>query len=185
MRVTANYLYSGLGDYFGGYGCKDNEALLYAFYGRTTTVRDIVDQWVEEVWNGAASEDVPEEVTQDDVRAAILDMHTESGRADYDSGAVSEFAESYADANGPLCCRECEALVNEEHEEGCDLRDDCDPIVIEEDTEEYDCCHESPICVCVIEWDVCPDCGKLSGEDTFDGLCDECHALDCEEDDDE
>jgi len=182
MIVKASYLYSGMGDYFSGYGCKDNEALLYAFYGRETTARDIIDEWVEDSWSGDAGEDIPEEVTQDNIRAALLAMFTPAGRADYDSGALSEFAEAYADANGPLKCMECGARVNEMHDEDCEYNDGL--VVDEEDTDEYDCC-ESPITVVVIEWEddeeeeedegpACATCGDPY--DVVDGSweCDSC-----------
>ena len=157
MKVTANYLYSGMGDYFGGFGCDDNQALLWAFYGRETTLRDIIDQWVEDTWNGAAAEDIPEDVTQDDVRAALLDMLTASGRADYDSDAISGVAADYAACADPLCCMECEAPVGEVHCDDCAYRSDCPGCdeVAEEDCE--DVCEESPVTVVVIEWEECDD----------------------------
>jgi hypothetical protein len=142
MKVTANYLFSGMIDYFGGYGCKGNEALLYAFYGYRTTLRDIIDEWVEDSWNGAACEDVPESVTQEDIRAALLDMLTDAGRADYANNAIAECAE----AMEVPCCPDCGALVDEMHCEGCDKED---TIVDEEDCDVYD----SPITVVVIEWE--------------------------------
>jgi hypothetical protein len=167
MKVTANYLFSGMGDYFGGYGCKDNEALLYAFYGHGTTLRDIIEEWVEDSWSGAACEDIPEEVAQDDLRAALLEMLTETGRADYNSNAVAECALGYAEDND-LCCIECGALVDEMHCEDCEYEDG---LVV--DYDDYDDVendnYESPITVVVIEWEneeeeedegpACPTCG--------------------------
>jgi hypothetical protein len=164
MKVTANYLFSGMGDYFGGYGCKDNEALLYAFYGHGTTLRDIIEEWVEDSWSGAACEDIPEEVAQDDLRAALLEMLTETGRADYNSNAVAECALGYAEDND-LCCIECGALVDEMHCEDCEYEDG---LVVDYDDVENDN-YESPITVVVIEWEneeeeedegpACPTCG--------------------------
>ena len=143
MKVTANYLFSGMGDYFGGYGCKDNEALLYAFYGHRTTLRDIIEDWVEDSWNVAACEDIPESVTQEDIRASLLEMLTDAGRADYANNAVAECAATI----DPPCCPSCGALVDEMHEDGCDRGG---TIVDEEDCDDY---YDSPITVVVVEWE--------------------------------
>jgi len=131
-NVSASYLYSGMSDFFSGYGCNDNQSLLYAFYGPRTTLRDIVDQLVSETWSGPASEDVPEDLSNDEVRAAILDCLTEQGRADYASGAISEFAEKYAAAN--------------------DL----------DGEEEDDDCMDSPVVIFLLEWEACADCGAFT-----------------------
>lgn len=104
MRVTASYLYSGMSDYFDGHGCDDNQALLYAYYGRDTTLHNIVDEWVHDSWLGAAGEVIPVEVTSDDVRAALLDMLSDVGRADYENGTLSEQAEEYCEEWS--CCSE-------------------------------------------------------------------------------
>jgi hypothetical protein len=102
--LTASYVYSGLGDYFGGHGCADDEEhkefLLYAFYGRKTSLADIVDDLVDDSWGGSASEDLPADVTEDDIRDAIMtDMLNDRGRADVAEGAVAECSEGWgADA---------------------------------------------------------------------------------------
>jgi len=93
--LSASYLYAGYSDYFGGHGETDNdeysEHLLYAFYGKDTSLRDIIDELVEDSWNGPAGESLPEDVTQDDVRKALLEsMLNSRGRADYESGAIAE-----------------------------------------------------------------------------------------------
>jgi hypothetical protein len=137
MKITTQYLYSGMGDYFGGYGCKANEALLYAFYGHRTTLRDIIEGWVEDSWSGAACEDIPESVSEEDVRKALLEMLTDAGRADYDSNAIAECA---AMIETP-CCPDCGALVDDEHYDSCD-----EAGVVYGD-------YESPICVVIMSWE--------------------------------
>ncbi len=89
--LKASFLFSGYSDYFGGHGCDDDsEHLLHAYYGRDTSLRDIIDYLVEDSWNGPASETLPEDVTDDDVRVALLAMLSDQGRMAYDSGALAE-----------------------------------------------------------------------------------------------
>ncbi len=92
--LTASFLFSGYSDCFRGYGCADEEGrtehLLYAYYGSETTLHDIIDQLVEDSWNGYAGETMSEDITQDDVRAALLGILNDRGRADYESGALAE-----------------------------------------------------------------------------------------------
>jgi hypothetical protein len=106
--LIASYLYAGFSDYFSGHGCADDdehvESLLYAYYGCGTKLRDIIDQLVEDSWNGSASEELPEEVTDHDVRKALLGMLSDSGRADYASGAIAECA---ADMERLTNCPDC------------------------------------------------------------------------------
>lgn len=104
-KVSAQYLYAGYGDYFGGHGCADDadhsEHLLYAHYNGETTLRDIIDQLVEDSYNGPASETLPDDLSDDAVRTALLDMFSDSGRADYESGALAECSFDFA-ANNDL-----------------------------------------------------------------------------------
>jgi hypothetical protein len=130
-ELNAHFCYAGFSDYWGGYGCDDNaehsEHLVYAFYGKNTTLADIVDELVEDAWNGPAGLTLPDDCDTDAVRRAIVeDMLNDLGRADYASGALAECSVAYADAN------------DEEDEDDCD-----------------DCC-ESPIFVVVLEY-VKPD----------------------------
>ena len=121
--LTVEHEFSGMGDYWGGNGRRwDNDAgCLFAHYGAGTTLRDCVDQWVDDFWNGGDCDSLPNNVDSSDVRDAILASLTEQGRADYDSGAVAECAAEYAEING-----------------------------IDEDDEDDDCC-ESPIWVILVE----------------------------------
>lgn len=147
MKVHASFEYVGYSDYWGGNGRRwdRNAGCAFAFYGKETTLKDIVDQWVEDTWMGGDGfEDWPEEIGDDDIRAAILDMLSDAGRADYDSGALCEWAADLEDCD----CGE----------EDCDCDEYC----------------ESPIAVVLLEYDACPDCGKPSGDDTTDELCDAC-----------
>ena len=132
VKLTVTHEYSGLGDYWGGNGRRwdDNAGCLFAFYGAGTTLRDCVDQWVNEFCAGGDCDSLPDEVTEDDVRNAILAALTDQGRADYESGAVAECAVEYAEING---------------------------FDGEEDEDEFD---ESPIWVILVECEVCSECGK-------------------------
>ena len=182
--VTASYLYSGLPDYFGGHGCtQGREALLYARYGRDTTLKDLIDEAVDDFYNGPAGEEFHEEITDGDVRAALLEMLNARGRADYASGAVCEFAESYADANGPLTCADCDVVVGCQHAEGCEFYDSDggdDNTVLEEDCEDYDGCCDSPVVIFLLESNACTKCGNesddltVSGDYGEDNLCPAC-----------
>jgi hypothetical protein len=164
--LKAQYLYAGYSDYFGGYGCDDDEYhsehLLYAFYGRGTTLRDIIDQLVEDSWNGPAGETLPEDTSQDDVRTALLCMLNCAGRSDYDSGALAACA---AGIEAPYDCPDCGTeLVGDVGQEECP---DCG---------EYNDDEESPIFVVVLEYikpeelSVASDCLSY-GDDTGCSKC--------------
>ena len=189
MAVMASYEYSGMGDYWGGNGRRwDKDAgCLFAYYGRDTTLGDIVDMLCEDYWSGGECDEFPEGVSTDMIREAIMtDMLNELGRADVKSGALAECAINYAACN-PLACRECAAGIGEAHEDDCafivewkangEWGEDADGVV-EEDCQEEDDCYESPIFVALIEVDVCPDCGVYV-EDSYrndEGRCDDCAA---------
>jgi hypothetical protein len=160
-ELNAHFLYAGFSDYFRGYGCDDNnehsEHLLYAFYGKKTTLADIVDELVEDAWNGPAGETLPDDCDTDAVRRAIVEgMLNDRGRADYVSGAIAECSVDYADANddsGPKECPGC-GVEDDGYSDECDkcghelLDDDPDA----EDEDDFDDCHESPIFVVVLDY---------------------------------
>lgn len=177
--LTATHLYSGMLDYWGGDGDRwdDNKGCLFATYGHGTTLRNIVDEWVEDFNSGGDCDTMPESITDNDVRAALLAMLTDEGRAGYESGAVAECAIDYVEANDPAYCIECSALVGEEHKDGCEYWDyRADHIVEIEDCEdEY---GDSPVCIVLLACDVCPVCGEVSGDTD---LCDKCYCADFEE----
>ena len=100
--LSASFVYAGYSDYFGGYSetdCEEySEHLLYAYYGRNTSLRDIVDQLVEDSWNGPAGESLPDDVTGVDVHKALFDtMLNSRGRAYYESGAIAECSAAWDD----------------------------------------------------------------------------------------
>lgn len=103
MKITVSHEFAGWCDYWGGNGRRwnRNAGCLFAYYDKDTTLRSCVDQWCEEFWQGGDCDSFPEEVTQEDIREAILASFTDQGRADYDSGALAECArkvrEIYAD----------------------------------------------------------------------------------------
>jgi hypothetical protein len=174
MNVTASFLYSGMSDYWGGNGDRwdDNKGCLFAFYGYGTTVRDLIDQWADDFWNGGDCDTLPEGVTNEVVRAALLDMLTDQGRAEYDNNSLCEFAIECAACNGvsayitPDGPNDDDTIRDRMEDDGCSEEK------IEEALGEY---LDSPIAIVMIECDVCPDCGKPSGDDTVDELCDECN----------
>jgi hypothetical protein len=192
-NVSVSYLFSGMSDYFGGHGCEANQALLYSFYGKGTTLADIVDELVEDSWNGAAGEDIPEELTDSDVREALMrDMLNDVGRADVASGAIAECALDYSSANDLDECRECHALCGESHEDDCGMvadwrevgewDEDEAPQVEDADCIEDDddfCCGESPVFIVLLEWEVCADCGKWADLDD-DDICVDCGGKDAD-----
>jgi len=140
--VSASFLYSGYADYFKGYSCADEdgntEHLLYATYCKDTTLHDIIDELVEDSWNGPASETIPEGVTQDDVRRALLDtMLNSRGRDAYEKNELAECSEAL------------------EYDWKCP---DCGEDVISPDCDNCGHCHdlgESPVFIVVldcVEW---------------------------------
>lgn len=184
-KVRASYLYSGISDYFSGYGCNNNEALLYSFYGRGTTLRDILDELARDAWDGCDAERIPDGITDEQIREALIGMLTEQGRADYESGAVAECAAEYADANGLGRCEHCGEKIGTPHAYDCavlvQLAEDGeidDNYEVDVRVEEEDCadedCGESPVIVVVLEWEVCEDCGAYT-----DVLVDGCVCADC------
>ena len=92
--LEASYIYDGFSDYWSGCGDRydNNKGCLFAFYGSKTTLRDLIDEWVDDYFNGGDCDTMPKHITSEMVRAALLDMLTDSGRADYDSGAIAECA---------------------------------------------------------------------------------------------
>jgi len=112
--LTARYEYAGFSDYWSGHGCADEdhkEFLLSTFYGRKTDLSDIIDRLVEDSWTGPASEELPEEVTDSDVRDVLLgEMLNDKGRDDYSNGVIAECSADYgADAE----CSGCEASLTD------------------------------------------------------------------------
>lgn len=149
-KITVNHEFAGWGDYWHGNGRRwdDNAGCLFACYGRNTTLRDCVDQWVDEYWQGGDCDSFHEDITAEDIREAILTtLLNERGRADYESGALCEFAEKFDDYI------EC---VDSDGEE--DLED----------------LMEAPVWIILVEYEACPDCGSPSGDETYDELCDAC-----------
>ena len=146
--LSATYLFSGMSDYWGGDGDRwdDNKGCLFAYYSTDTTLRDVIDGLVDDFCAGGDCDSMPEDITEDDVRAALVDMLTEQGRDDYESGALSEFATEFADANG--------------YEPGVPLDDDDD-------------FGESPVVIVLLEAEVCSECGAWA-DHAIDDICERC-----------
>ena len=174
MKLTATHEFTGFGDYWSGNGQRwdDNAGCLFAFYDGRTTLRDLVDQWVSDYWQGGDFDGKPgwDEVTSEDVHAAIMDCLTPAGRADYDSGALAECAADYA-ASNPSVCSDCGAELGEYHCVDCDY-DDGD-VVDDDDCTDCDDCSESPIAVILLVAEACDECGAIADLDD-DDLCAGC-----------
>jgi hypothetical protein len=184
--VTAEFLYAGLPDYWQGNGDRwdDDKGCLFAYYGAGTTVRDIIEGAVCDFISGCDCYSLPDDVTEHTIREALLACLTDEGRKDYHSGAVSEFALDYADANGLNLCRGCDARVGGVHDADCDviaelLEGDEQPFwnpesigVTYDDCNEDECC-DSPMVVFLIRVEICDECGKLAEHHT-DEICADC-----------
>jgi len=99
-KVTVSHEFMGWSDYWGGNGRRwdDNAGCLFAYYGKDTTLKDCVDQWVDDFLSGGDCDSMPEDVTSDDVYEAILTtLLNDRGRQDYHSGALAECAADIAD----------------------------------------------------------------------------------------
>ena len=147
-KIKVSHEYSGMPDYWGGNGRRwdDDAGCLFAYYGRNTSLRDCVDQWVDEFFNGGDCDSLPHNITENDLRDAILEAFTEQGRADYHSGAIAECSADFAAINGPPCCFDCEQELGEAHLDDCSF---CDGEVVEEDCEnEF---YDSPFWVILVE----------------------------------
>jgi len=142
--LTAQYEYAGSSSYWSGRGCADDEDhkefLLSTFYGRKTDLSDIIDGLVEDSWNGSAADELPEEVSDSDVRDVLLEeMLNDKGRDDYSNGIIAECSADYgADAE----CFGCGASLTDV--------DDGDPCPVCDDWN--DCC-ESPIFIVVLDYE--------------------------------
>jgi hypothetical protein len=119
--VTAEFLYGGLPDYWGGNSDRwdDDKGCVFAYYGKGTTVRDIIDGAMADFIEGGDCDSFPDEVTDNDVRAALLACLTDIGRADYASGAVSDYASYYTYANRLDRCQDCGEKEGNPHDEDC------------------------------------------------------------------
>lgn len=154
MNLSCNFEFSGFSDYWGGMGGRGcGKGCAFAFYGRETTLRDIVDQWVEETWaNDHDFADLPESVSQEEIRDCIVSGLTAAGRADYDSGALCEWAANLEDNRE---CRSCGECIGDPHCDDCDAA--AGAIVEECDCDDDDDCGESPQVILCIDWTDHPD----------------------------
>src|SRR5688572_27018342 len=99
LKISAEFEYSGLPDYWGGNGARwaDDHACAFAFYGPASTLRELIDEWAAD----DADQDGKaffEHFTRADIEAALIEMLTDQGRAEIDQ--ICEFAREYGDANG-------------------------------------------------------------------------------------
>ena len=148
--LSASFVYSGYSDYCKGYietNCKEySEYLLFVYYDRDTSPASIIDQLVEDWWSSPASETLPEDITQDDVRAALLDMLSDAGRADYASGAIAECSYNWGDCNPLEDCPCGNYTPDGEDEEECP---ECGHVFDNDNCDDY----ESPIFVAILRYE--------------------------------
>lgn len=92
--LKATLEYSGMIDFWSGNGRRwdDNAGCLFAPYDEQTTLRELVDSWVDDFNCGGDCDSFPDNVTSGDVRRAILDSFTPRGKKDYEENAICEFA---------------------------------------------------------------------------------------------
>ena len=161
-NLTCSFEFSGMSDYWGGMGDRGRgHGAAFAYYGRDTTLRDIVDQWVEETWcNEHDFDDMPESISRDDVRDCIVESLTAQGRADYDSGALCEWSAYCEDERE---CRSCGERIGEPHCEDCDNA--VSAIVEDDDCDDDEDNCESPIAIMEIDWTDHPDYSKYEDND--------------------
>ncbi len=107
--LSASFLYSGYPDYF----CGHSGILLYAYYGHHTTLRDIIDELIED---STDCETLPDIITTDEVRSALLAMLSSLGLVEYYSGAIAECA---AAMDRLTKCPECGVEIDDEDWDDC------------------------------------------------------------------
>lgn len=78
--LTVTHEYMGMSDYWQGNDKRwnDNAGCLFAFYGPDTTLADIVEQWTDDFIGGGDCDSLPDSVTPNDIRKAILEAITTS-----------------------------------------------------------------------------------------------------------
>ena len=199
VKLMVSHEFTGMSDYWGGNGRRwdDNAGCLFAFYNDQTTLRDCVDQWVDEFSAGGDCDSFPAEITSEDVRAAILDSLNSQGRADYDSGALAECAKYYdvewesadnhddVDVGDEVKIDDADAygkIVKVTHYEDGSVRSilvDVDgkyyrrnpeDVYYREDNDDY---CESPVWIILVEFEICSECGKAD-EHAIGDICADC-----------
>lgn len=192
--LTATYIYSGMADYWGGDGDRwdDNKGCLFAYYGKDTTLHDLIDQLVDDFNSGGDCETMPEDITDGDVRGALLEMLNDRGRADYAAGALAECAVEYAEANGldgsfVVGDEVMIDNVNDEEANGVITKVTDTSVFIDIDdrlfrrdhadvypVNDAEDCDESPIFVVLMECEVCSEC-KTWCDHYADDVCKTCY----------
>jgi len=111
-NVHATFLYSGMPDYWKGDGSRwdDDNGCLFAYYDHTTTLRQLIDNWVSDFANGGDCDTIDENITELDIKVALLEMLSPAGVQDYHGDELAGCAKDYRDANTE------EDLANEDWE---------------------------------------------------------------------
>ena len=156
-NLTASLCFVGYSDYWRGMSDRGRgHGAAFAYYNGETTVKDLVDQWVDDVWNNEYDfADLPDSVSSADIRDCILAAFTESGRADYNSGALCEWASDFDGEKECVCCGES---LGELHSEECDYYDEDEDYEVEKSDCSDQCdCMEYPQAIMELDWTDHPD----------------------------
>lgn len=130
LKVSAEFEYSGLPDYWGGNGARwsDDHACVFAYYGPETTLRELIEEWASD----DADQDGKahfEHFTRADIEAALIEMLTPQGRAELDQ--IVDFALTLGGYGGHIYAfagddddRTCECCASD------DMRESAQAIVM-------------------------------------------------------
>jgi hypothetical protein len=103
MQLSATFLYSGMGDFWSGDGDRwdKNKGCLFASYDPDTTLKDLIESWVNDYTSGGDCDDkeVFERVSEDQVRQALIDMLSPEGKEHYENDVIWEGAKEFGDCN--------------------------------------------------------------------------------------
>jgi hypothetical protein len=118
MKYAATFEFSGFGDYWGGNGRRwdDDAGCLFSFYGPKTTMRELVEGWIDDAnLGGDLDRKVPfADMTNADLREALFNMLSEEGQKAYhegDKAGPCEIAAFYAECNEGEDLDDCESPV--------------------------------------------------------------------------
>lgn len=101
LKITAQFEYSGLPDYWGGNGARwaDDHACVFAYYGPASTLRELIDEWARDDTDQQGKALFESDAISDAmIESALLEMLTDQGRAELDQ--IADFARFYGETNG-------------------------------------------------------------------------------------
>jgi hypothetical protein len=99
--VSASSLFHGNIHYWDGDGdhWDDNKGCLFAHYGPETTLKELVDAWVEDSKCGDLDDKIAwDSVSSDEIRASLVEMLSSEGKEEYSNpSGPCEFAKELDD----------------------------------------------------------------------------------------